>query len=146
MQVGAYDFSGDHALSSVAVTFSDFNRSKSLRAIAGDCPTSVIFESSQWSEVDDPIGGRELRTRCKQFANRPSSVDTDGFAIKKSKSRTTRSIHVRKPMSKDLHPRANGKNDSAVLHCAMKTLALFEFSSGLNLRAILAAADEVQVC
>jgi hypothetical protein len=44
-------------------------------------------------------------------------------------------------MSKDLHPRANGKNDSAVLHCAMKTLALFEFSSGLNLRAILAAAD-----
>ena len=105
----------------------------------------MIFESCEWAEFDDPFGCGELRSRCQQFSNRPWFVDADGFAIEEPQPGANRSIGIREPIPKNLHPSANGQNDSAVVHGAMQTLALFEFPSRLNLRTILATANKVQI-
>jgi hypothetical protein len=145
VQIGAYDFSGYDTLGSIAVTFSDVNRSKCLRTTAGTCSTSVIFESGELTEFDDPFGCRELSARCQQFTNGPRSVDANGFAIEEPQPGATRSLGIREPVPEDLHPSADGKNDGTVTHCTMQALALFKLSSRLNLRPIFATANKVQI-
>jgi hypothetical protein len=48
-------------------------------------------------------------------------------------------------MTKDLHARANGEDDCSLIDSPMKSLTELKFSGGLHLRAVFAAANEIEV-
>jgi hypothetical protein len=48
-------------------------------------------------------------------------------------------------MTKDLHTRTDGEDDCALVDSSMKALAALKFAGGLHLRAVFAAAYEIEV-
>jgi hypothetical protein len=48
-------------------------------------------------------------------------------------------------MAKNLHARANGEDDGSLVDSSMKPLAELKFARGLHLRAVFAAANQIEV-
>jgi hypothetical protein len=105
----------------------------------------MIFEPGEWAELNEAVGSCDAGIRGEEFTDGARPVDSDGFTIEQTKSVSAGAGCVGESVTKDLHACANGEDDCSLVDSSMKPLAELKFARGLHLRAVFAAAYEIEV-
>ncbi len=149
VQVGADDPAAHHALAAVAVALADLDRRQGGAAGPGHRAPGVVLEAGEHAEVDGGagravgIGDRGLGG--EQLADGPGAVDPDGVAVEQAEPGPVGAGGVGEAVAEDLHAGADRQHHRAAVDGAVQGPALGQLAGGLDLRAVLAAADEVEV-
>jgi hypothetical protein len=145
VQVGANDRSGHYTFRAISVALAHFDRREGHGVRPWNGPTSMVFKPCEWAEFDEAVGSCDAGISGEQFSDGARAVDSDSFAVKQTKPAAAGAGCVGKSMTKDLHACANGEDDCPLVDSPMKPLAALEFAGGLHLRAVFAAAYEIEV-
>ena len=149
VEVGAHDPAAHHALAAVAVALADLDRGQGGAAGPGHGASGVVLEAGEHAEVDGgagrAVGVGHRGLGGEQLADGAGPVDPDGVAVEQAEAGPVGAGGVGEAVAEDLHAGAHRQHDGAAVDGAVQGPALGQLAGGLDLGAVLAAADEVEV-